>query len=166
MIAAAFLLLGLAQGIAPAPPSRTIVATIRAGATEGTVEVEVRNVSSAQVDTRGEATLMLRPLDPGQHPLYDGLLWTSVDLNSGKCDGFFAGRPSPRVVFEAGGAREVRVNLMKLKWSLSPNWVWQPREFWELAGPGEYEVVLYLNLDLSPREHPWPQKTRVRIAGQ
>jgi hypothetical protein len=166
VIAAACHLLALAQVGASPPAGRTIAATIRAGAAEGTVEIEVRNVSSAQADTRGEATLMLRPLDPAQHPLYSGLLWTSVDLNAGKFDGFFAGRPSPRVVLEAGASRQLRVNLKNLMWSLAPNWVWQPRELWELAGAGEYEVVLYLNLDLSPPEHPWPQKTRIRIASQ
>lgn len=153
MIAAACLLLALAQVGGLPQAGRSIAATIRAGPADGTVEVEVRNLSSAQVDTRGEATLMLRSLDPDQNPLYNGLLWTSVDLNAGRFDGFFAGRPSPGVVLEAGASRQVLVNLMKLKWSLSPNWVWQPREFWELAGPGEYEVVLYLHLDLSHRCH-------------
>lgn len=159
--------LALGQVAGSVRPARTIVLSMRvASSADEAVELEARNVSSGPVETRGEATLMLVPLDRTQHPLYDGLLSTSVNLSTGRFDGFFAERPSPRLVLAAGEARTVRVDLRKLKWSLSPNWVWQPRELWELAGAGEYDVVGFLHVDLSPPEHPVPQRVRIRIASR
>lgn len=166
VVTAACCLLALVQVGSPDRPVRTIVLSLRATASAGeTVELEVRNVSAEPVDTRGQVTLMMFPLDRTKHPLYDGLLSTSVDPNTGQFDGFFAERPSPRLVLGAGEARTVHVRLRKLKWSLSPNWVWQPRELWELAGAGEYELMAFLHVDLSPPEHPLPQRIHVRIAG-
>jgi len=134
--------------------------SVTARPANGTVDLELQDVSAKTVESLAEVLLTLRPLDR-RGPLFGGTLVSSADAATGRFHGPYAARQSyppqrhlTTLRLEAGERRTIKLELLSLRWSLAPNWAEQPREFWELAGRGTY----LLHALLLPDEYP---KTRV-----
>jgi hypothetical protein len=163
------------------PPLRTTArigtplrVDVRGGsAGDGVVRIEIQNVSGATVEGPAELSLMMSPTNRVAGPLFGGTLQSSADGVTGKFGGYYAARmsypPMNRTTtlrLEPGEKRTVSVRLLELRWSLAPQWVEQPREFWELAGAGDYRLQTMLVLLDEHGTYASAGEVKVRIAGQ
>ncbi len=147
---------------------------VRAGVDgDGVVEFDLQNVSGKTLVGEAEIHLSLRPVDRTVGPLFGGTLWSSADPVTGEFGGHLArGRtypPSRRVTtlrLEPNEKRTVPIRLLDLQWSLAPQWVEQPRGFWELAGAGEYWLSAQLLVFEGSVRPAFARDVRLRISGQ
>lgn len=131
------------------------------------VDLEIRNISEKLVESKATFLLTLRPLDRGIYPLFDGILSAQVCPKTGLNEDRESRSAVGPLRLPPAGVRVTRVELPELLWSLGPNWVWQPRSFWELASSGEYELLTQLVFDdLSLGRVQLPERTRIHVAGR
>jgi hypothetical protein len=134
------------------------------------VELEVRNISQQALDAPVLAILTVTPAWDDEPSRQHWSIASSVDPTTGQFDGLYAERPSPPLRLPIRGSTRVRIDLDSLKWSLTPDLnVWRPRQLWELAEPGDYDVVVFIHLVLSVSERQvvsdsaWSAPARVRV---
>jgi hypothetical protein len=127
----------------PVSSHERVTATCRAG-DNATVEIELRNASDKALSVFVLATLWLTPVDGGPRARLDGTLITAVDPTTGSSEGLFETRAG-RLTLPSRGSHSVRVDLESLMWSLSPNDVESPRALWQVAAPGEYDLMVRIS---------------------
>jgi hypothetical protein len=141
-------LIGLALvGPAPAPPSwRNPVLRVSVRSVPGvrsTVDVEIRNTTQASLEVPILATFRLRPAVGAEEsrPSDSSTLVSVFDPTSDTVADAPEGDVQLRL--PARGIRRVRVDLEKLKWSLSPPlYVWIPRPLSQVVDYPEYDLEL------------------------
>jgi hypothetical protein len=164
-VAAALIGLGL---IAPRPASpwwqpAVDVAVRPVAPMSSTVDVEIRNTTLDPLDVPIQATFRLAPVTtkeprPSEASTLISVFDPTADTVADPPDA------DVRLRLPVRGIRRVRVNLMKLKWSLTPPlYVWIPRPLSQVADYPEYDLTLELWL----RGMGWPSVTskpiRIRL---
>ena len=143
-----------------------VVVTVRPVASvSSTVDVAIRNSTPNPLVAPIQATFRLTPVTKAEDPrpsetstltsLFDPTADTVTDAAGGDV----------QLRLPVGGTRRVRVNLTKLKWSLTPPlYVWVPRPLSQVADYQEYDLTLEVVL----RGMAWPWVTskpiRIRLA--
>lgn len=134
---------------------------------DAVVDLEIRNISDEFVESKATVLLTLQPLDRSTYPLFDGILSAQVSPHTGLNEDRESRRTAGPLRLAPGGVKVARVRLPDLLWSLGPNWVWQPRSFWELASSGEYELFTQLVFDDLRLGHgPNLATVRIHVAGR
>jgi hypothetical protein len=159
------LLVAVAGTLLADQPSQKVTVSVNAvPGLNGVVDLEIRNISDEFVESTATVLLTLRPLDRSIYPLFDGILSAQVSPKSGLNEDHESRRTAGPFRLAPGGGKVARVRLANLLWSLGPNWVWQPRRFWELASSGEYELFVQLVFDdLRLGRGPNPVTVRLSI---
>jgi hypothetical protein len=153
--------------LADRPAQRATLSVSAAPGLNAVVDLEIRNISEERLESKATFLLTLWPLDRGMYPVFDGILSAQVCPNTGLNEDREPRRAVGPLRLPPGGVRVTRVKLSELLWSLGPNWVWQPRSFWELASSGEYELLTQLafdDLSLGPVQSP--ARLRIHVAGR
>jgi len=87
----------------------------------GIVELEVRNISQQALDAPVLAILTVTPAWDDEPSRQHWSIASSVDPTTGQFDGLYAERPSPPLRLPIRGSTRVRIDLDRLKWSLTPD---------------------------------------------
>lgn len=156
--------------VSPPNPEPALVITLRElPNTHAIVEVGFRNASDGAVDVPMVATLWLTPVvGPGEsRPSESSTLSTPFDPAAGTADGVNAVEHPWHLRLPVGGVRAIRVDLAKLKWSLSPRiGVWTPRDLWEVAEYGEYDLKVTVVVDRGRPESLQSKPLRLRMGSR
>jgi len=128
------------------------------------VDIELRNTSDQPLTALIHTTLWLMPAHSPPRFRINGLLITAVDPANGSSQGLFETR-ARSLTLPFRGVRSVRVDLERLRWSLSPKDVESPRDLWEVATPGEYDLTVQVSVDydLTDSTHLKAGPVRVRV---